>query len=493
MYSAVAGLSAHQTKMNVIGNNIANVNTYGFKSSRVAFSDVFYQTLNGASAPTNNSGAINASQLGYGAKVASVDVINTRAGSADTGRSMDIYINGDGYIPVKSSDGTVKYTRVGNLKFDPDGNLTDNNGNLVLCLPINDDTGLPELDSNGTIDVQRLTTVKLDPNETYTGIAIGTNGEITAIKAGDPTFIPGPSTGWIKSSVLSPTSELDSPVKITTTRSNNVDFVPATGIDGAQVTAFPDDANVNGTMKVYYDTTTGEYKMDYKFKDSTATQTVTGVTDGGTNVTTFTVPNRDGTGTSDIEMTLTTDTTGTTPGIVVPDNGDSLTLGTAVAEEVTIKAVAYDAGGNEVSVTTTWDPSQTGLSLLNGELTLEIDPEKFGSLGNLAAFQIGNVGEGEGVSSIIGNLATANFDNADGLVQSGSGYYLQSASSGEAIVGKPGANGTGTLRSSALEMSNVDLSKEFTEMITTQRGFQANTRMITVSDEMLSELVSMKR
>ncbi|MDD3168720.1 MAG: flagellar hook-basal body complex protein, partial [Eubacteriales bacterium] len=119
MYSAVSGLSAHQTKMNVIGNNIANVNTYGFKSSRVTFSDVFYQTINSATGPKgegpSGTGGTNSTQLGYGAKVNSVDVINTRAGSATTDRALDVYINGDGYLPVKDSDGTIKYTRVGVL------------------------------------------------------------------------------------------------------------------------------------------------------------------------------------------------------------------------------------------------------------------------------------------------------------------------------------------------------------------------------------------
>ena len=123
MYSAISGLQVHQTKLNVIGNNIANVNTYGFKSSRVTFSDVFYQTLNGASSAGDNSGGTNPIQLGYGAKVNSIDVINTRAGSATTNRALDIYIDGEGYLPVKDSDGIIKYTRVGILSFDAQGNF----------------------------------------------------------------------------------------------------------------------------------------------------------------------------------------------------------------------------------------------------------------------------------------------------------------------------------------------------------------------------------
>jgi flagellar hook protein FlgE len=107
--------------------------------------------------------------------------------------------------------------------------------------------------------------------------------------------------------------------------------------------------------------------------------------------------------------------------------------------------------------------------------------------------EIGNVGAGPGVPVKIAHIAAAKFTNPNGLSQDGEGYYIQTTNSGDAVATIPGKGGTGTFRAGALEMSNVDLSREFTEMIITQRGFQANTRMITTSDEMLSELVSMKR
>ncbi|NCB48690.1 MAG: flagellar hook-basal body complex protein, partial [Clostridia bacterium] len=129
--------------MNVIGNNIANVNTYGFKASRVTFSDVFYQTMNSASAPTDTGGGVNPTQLGYGAKVSSIDVINTRAGRATTGRALDVFINGEGYLPVESDDGTYRYTRVGVLSFDLNGSLIDTNGNKVCGFVLEDDGKVP--------------------------------------------------------------------------------------------------------------------------------------------------------------------------------------------------------------------------------------------------------------------------------------------------------------------------------------------------------------
>lgn len=478
MYSAVSGLAAHQTKMNVIGNNIANVNTYGFKSSRVAFTDVFYQTLNGASAPTKEKGGINASQLGYGAKVGSVDVIHTRSGSADTGRALDVYINGDGYLPVKGEDGTVKYTRVGNLKFDPAGNLTDYNGNLVLGLPINEDTGLPELGADGAVDVQRLTVIAIDPNVTYTGIAIGAGGEITGIQAGDPVFTPGPGTGWIKAvPPVNPDSQYRGPVSITTKRSDEVALV-TTSDKVVSATLSANTADMSGGVSIFFDTTDNEHKLKYKDKAGLE-QIVPGAYEPLTETYTFMVDS--------VTVSITTEAD------AVQMTGEEFIVGTVTAESIEITTSTYDRGGNVVSRPTEWTAAGDQTISLLPDLTITFDPARFGVIKDMTDFTIGQVGEGPGVPVNLGNIAVTNFANAEGLLQSGDGYFLQSANSGEARAVKPGAEGTGNLRSSALEMSNVDLSKEFTEMITTQRGFQANTRMITVSDEMLSELVSMKR
>ncbi|MDR2356122.1 MAG: flagellar hook-basal body complex protein, partial [Clostridiales Family XIII bacterium] len=132
MYSAVSGLQSHQTKMDVVGNNIANVNTYGYKANRATFADVFYSTRRAASQPNANQGGTNPSQLGYGAKVSTIDVLHTRGGAATTGRTLDVYITGDGFIAVKTADGQVRYTRAGVLSLDSAGNLVDRNGNMVL-------------------------------------------------------------------------------------------------------------------------------------------------------------------------------------------------------------------------------------------------------------------------------------------------------------------------------------------------------------------------
>lgn len=263
--SGVSGLKAHQTQMDVIGNNIANVNTAAFKSSRVTFKDVYYQTLSGASGSSDTNGGSNPTQIGYGSAVSTIDVVNTRGGKQTTDRALDVYISGDGYFVMTNADASEKiYTRAGNFGFDEKGGLVDSNGNYVL-------------------DAEKKSAIIYDTINELTDISIASDGTIS-------------------------------------------------GIDSA------------------------------------------------------------------------------------------------------------------------------------------------------------------GVSQTIGQIAVAKFKNPDGLSQQDGVYYLATKNSGdEPIITFPGDQSTGTLVSGGLEMSNVDLSTELTSMITAERGFQANSRVITVSDEMLQELVNLKR
>lgn len=497
MYSAVSGLSAHQTKMNVIGNNIANVNTYGFKSSRVTFSDVFYQTMNSATAPTTNAGGTNPTQLGYGAKVNSIDVINTRAGSATTDRALDVYINGDGYLPVKDGDGVIKYTRVGILSFDVSGNLVDSNGNMVLGIPMDTNTKMPQLDANGTVSAQQLVPIKVTPEDLdkYTGIAIGQNGEITAIKEGDPTIVPAANTSWIKGTPsITSTSIYNGDITLTAVRSSDVALLKGTytgttnTVNGVTVDK---DADINGTLNV--NIVGNVYTLKGTHKDGTEFNIVgTNTVDGLGNVTavSFTVNSL----ADAVTMAVGADTN---TEFVVPGDinvNPNVSLGSVVAETIDITGFTYNKAGQKVEFSAQW-PGTDNNRLTFGDMVFTVDPAKFGSISNttLNDTVIGNVGPGPGVPVKIANLAAVKFTNSDGLAQNGEGYYLETTNSGKPVGTIPGNGGTGSFRAGALEMSNVDLSREFTEMIITQRGFQANTRMITVSDEMLSELVSMKR
>ena len=489
MYSAVSGLSAHQAKMNVIGNNIANVNTYGFKSSRVTFSDVFYQTLRVTSAPTANSGGINPNQLGYGVRVSSIDVINTRAGSATTDRALDVYINGDGYLPVKNSDGVVKFTRVGVLGFDEAGNMVDSNGNMVLGIPLDSTTKVCQLDSDGKTSAQKLVPIKIakEDLDKYTGISIGETGEITGIKEGDPALTKGVGTGWLTDVSVLPTSLYNGTVKMTTVRSPEVNLLPGTYTDGTDINgvAVPEDADINGNLKLLYNSATSEYSLSYrKFGESTDTVVLGTV---AADTATFTVAATGG-GTTNITLPV-----GGADPVVVPSTG-TLTLGTVTAKTIDISLSTYDKSGAEVMLQLDgWPTASVSNSFSMGDFTFTVNAGELGSAANMTNAEIGRVGPGAGMTEKIANLAAVKFTNPDALSQSGEGYFTETTNSGSAEATIPGSLGTGSFRAGSLEMSNVDLSKEFTEMIIAQRGFQANTRMITVSDEMLSELVNMKR
>jgi flagellar hook protein FlgE len=516
MYSAVSGLQSHQTKMDVVGNNIANVNTYGYKSNRATFSDVFYQAQRVASAPSANMGGTNPSQLGYGAKIASIDVIHTRAGAATTSRPMDVYINGDGFIAVKTADGAAKYTRAGVLNIDNAGNLVDRNGNIVLGLPLNAETKMPQLDETGKASIQDLIPIKLDPTIQYTGIEIALNGEVTALKPGLPTFTPNPSTGWMSGTqAVNPDSLYQGEVVLTVTRGTGTTFLPGEytipGTTAATATAgvvFTGDPDVYGKMslKINFDSGAAagsQYSYTLSTTDAsgnpiTLTSTVTA--DPGASVT-FTADNG---GTIAIATDVPTAGPPPTPvaGVVnisadatMPEQ--TIQLGASSASSMTVTGYAYAKSGDRVDFNAaTWTPGATGTSTFDmGDIKFSVDDATFGALrtGELNDFPVGTVGPGTSVPEKLGQLAIVTFDNTNGLSQEGENYFVTTLNSGEAKAYVPGRGGTGTTRAGSLEMSNVDLSREFTEMIITQRGFQANTRMVTVSDEMLQELINMKR
>lgn len=308
LFSGVAGLRAHQTKMDVIGNNIANVNTYGFKSGRVTFKDAFYQTLTAASDASDGMGGSNASQIGYGSTVGSIDVMHTQGAFAPTDNPSDLMIQGNGYFMVgalntgaggsdqgySATNGSVNQlnlTRIGAFNFDAQGYLVDSNKNIVY--------------------------------------------------------------GFRPDSVT--------------------------------------DGGFTGTGQVY--------------------------------------------------------------AIKIP----SMAAGTADQR---------------------YDPTKEGMLL--SDITFSSD----GTITGIAA---------DGSLVYVGRVAMANVPNPNGLEMTENSYFKAKQNTGTVQAFTPGTGTTGKVHAGGLEMSNVDLSKEFTEMIVTQRGYQANTRIITVTDEMLQELVNIKR
>ncbi len=178
LYSGVSGMRSHQTKMDVIGNNIANVNTNGYKTQRATFRDIYYQTVSSPNAGVAGTiGGTNSSQVGYGAQIGSIDTIHTLSGYSPTNKPTDLYINGDGYLIVENASSERFYTRYGALNFDAAGNLVDSKGSMVMGL---NRANLSDMSSDGVVDESDLEAITIDL-ENYTNITINSDGTITGL------------------------------------------------------------------------------------------------------------------------------------------------------------------------------------------------------------------------------------------------------------------------------------------------------------------------
>lgn len=386
-----------QTKLDVIGNNIANVNTYGFKKSRVTFSETMNQTIAGASAADNGRGGKNAMQVGLGSTISSIDTIHSEASTQSTGRSLDLAVAGDGYFVVKEGNAQY-YTRAGNFYLDDNGTLVTSDG----------------------LKVQQY------ENGVLKDVAVNVNSVLPATL----------------------TKELGFQGVLPTT---------AIGKDGiSQQLKVVDDAGK-------------EHVLDIKLEQ-------TGAASGSWN------------------MTITNPENGKSESVAVQmdtaANEDDRGPAKFTPAELNLKDIGVTAGNQTIKLT------DKGMSIEGESITLMGTPDG-NTAGSLKSFNIGQMGEVNGVFSNgmvkeIGKLAIAKFSNASGLTKATGNVFQESINSGTANISVAG-DGRGTLTPGSLEMSNVDLSEEFTDMIVAQRGFQANSRIITTSDEILQELVNLKR
>jgi flagellar hook protein FlgE len=410
MFAGVSGLRTHQTMMDVIGNNIANVNTVGYKASSAEFTDVLSQMISGAGLPTATLGGTNPAQIGLGVRLAGISTDFTQGAAQLTGRATDLSIQGDGFFVVRS-DNQQLYTRAGSLSFDALGRLTTTDGSILQGWPadssgaINTNTAVQDLTMplGQTIPPQVTATTQVGGNlDASAAVGTAITSAITVYdQQGAPvnlalTFTKSAADQWTISATG--TDPAGNPITVTPS-GNPMTFNPATG------------ALSNGPFSV-------------------------SLAWAG-----FAAP-----------ITLDFGTPGA-PGAITQFSGTN-----------SIAATAQDGYG----------------------------------MGTLQAFTIGNDGVVTGVFSNgrnrpIGQIALASFSNPGGLEKVGGSLYRTSVNSGLAQIGVSGTAGRGSLSGSTLEMSNVDLAREFTELIIAQRGFQANSRVITASDELLQDLVNLKR
>ena len=533
MYSGVSGLKAHQTKMDVIGNNIANVNTYGFKSSRTTFSEVYYQTVRSASGATTNQGGMNANQIGYGVNVATIDVQHTRSGFQMTDNGMDVAIAGEGFFQVQDGDGNVFYTRAGMIRIDSSGNLVDQNGNFVLGVS-GDPLGKSPSANKIQIQVPSNQPIQSSITEIINGISLNLNASNPS-KDGNISFNFNSNSNLplgqkVSASITSnginitlndnetfnDLNELNNRINLAIQEANGGKAHPAgdfkfevnSGVidwplSGKDITSSDFNPNL-GSVSL-----PNEFSnMGFKFTQ--VSSKFTGSGDLGMNIKHNTNPK---------SYTVTIEINGKTYSGNIPESAKtsgSIRLGSdedaiilehpgfeALQKKQVELAVADDTSfyANDIVVADGAKASTASKALGFGSKTFTLSGGTAG--GAQSVSDLSNIGIGaDGVISAIhsqlgliniGRIDIATFENPQGLIQEGNTYFSVSANSGQAKITNAGLNGAGGLQAGALEMSNVDLSKEFADMITTQRGFQASSRLITVSDEILNELVNLKR
>ncbi len=411
MYSGVSGLLANEEMLDVIGNNIANVNTVGFKGGSADFASVLSQTVSGAAAPANGNGGTNAAQVGLGVQVAGIGTNFTQGADQQTGVSTDLAVEGSGMLVV-SQGGEQLYTRDGTLSFDANGDLVNPEGAIVQGWMAG------------------------------TGGQINNNGPLTNIVVPTTTLIPPIPTG-------------------TVTIGGNL----------------PTNPTVNAAGTATVDSTTNVYDGQGTATPVTFAFTYTAGTGGAAG--TWAVQAQDASG-NDIGTSQAL--TFNSSGVLTAPTNYAIALGTgATAQNIAINFAAQGAG----------------LVSYGGTSSVNISQDGQGT-GNLQSITIGGDGVLSGIFSngqteTLGQVAVASFSNPSGLTNAGGSMYNTSANSGTPQVGAAGTGGRGTISSGVLEGSNVDLSQAFSDLIVAQRGFEANSKVVTTSDQILQDLIAMKQ
>ena len=560
LYSGVAGLKTHQTKMDVIGNNIANVNTVSYKSQSVTFNTLLYQTTqaaSGANAQTGLGGK-NAKQIGLGSKTGSISTQIDTAGSAQTTNNpFDIMITGDSFFIV--NNGTSNYfTRDGSFYVDGAGNLCmSSTGYNVMGWQVDDKTQ--------TIRQDRVSALKImDASKMTYEAEATTQGYISGIVDANDSNINS-TAGKVISMLIYDSLGYQYSAKFTMHATSNKsqyymtleDVLDANGnsVSSTYKKGIHDLVKWGGNMKVSTNDTVSISSQAQKYDGKGEITMKDPKAKGGP----YNFTNMNGTAIQDANNVVTGYTfkadaiaadkkAGTANGLYAMLKNaygmDDDTIDTISSMNIDVKTgeititeknvknsvvVNYDEGtgtfksvgdgtteGNTTvldfdtdvmkafaDVTVDFTPSRQAnnnkaatISATNGDTKGNYAGRKLGDMSGVTIGQDGKIYAtyDNGCSRLLGQIAVANFANASGLSLEGDNLYAETQNSGAFDgVGSDITGNGGHMTTGELEMSNVDLSSEFTEMITTQRGFQANSRIITVSDTMLEELTNLKR
>jgi len=450
LFSGVSGMDANQEWIDTIGNDIANINTTGYKSSEVQFEDLLSQTVSGATAPTSTSGGINPNQVGLGVKVAGIETNFTQGTSEQTGNPLDLSIQGDGFL-IAQGNGQTYYTRAGSLDLDANGNLVTPNGDLVQGWPAS---------STGVIN----TNAPLGPLSIPSGKQIAANATSGFTLGGNLA----PQSGWTP-----PTTSTGSGTTTPQGTATSVTVYAPNGATQSLDLSFEQQTNptIPSSLSSGTDPATSAWTVE-------GALTQPGATPSYANSTTATLYfDASGTlvGYTDQKGNTAAATPTTSFAFSVPNETTSSTSTTTASFNLTPGNLSANASADTVSVL-----SQNG-----------------NAPGTLQSYSIGNDGVIQGAFSNgqslnLGQIALANFSNPDGLMKAGNSNYTATANSGLAQVGQANNGSLGAIQAGTLEASNVDLATEMTELIEAQNGFQANGSVISTANTLLQTLVNLK-
>jgi flagellar hook protein FlgE len=410
LYSGISGLRAHQQMMDVTGNNIANVNTTGFKSGQATFEDTLSQMMKSPGAPQTDVGGVNPAQVGLGVKLAGIQTNFTQGSAQSTGRSTDLMINGDGFFATRVGQETF-YTRNGNFNFDNNGMLVNAEGAAVQGWTVGNDG------------------------------KIATNGQASDINLPIGTLLKPKATTAAKISGNLPADTTD----------------PTTALTPS-ITIYDEQGN--------------------------ARQLTASLTPSAGDTAPYTK----------WDVSITDGASGSTPVTATIDFAAQAASGTSPATQRGQKGVASPDPLTFNGVTM----DLSGLSSFAGKATVAATEQDGNGAGSMQGFSVDVDGTlvgtfSNGQRKAIARIGMASFNNPPGLERVGNSMFRGTVNSGVPQLGVANSGGRGSLQGGTLEMSNVDLANEFTNLIIAQRGFQANSKVITASDELLGDLVNLKR
>ncbi|WP_041397283.1 flagellar hook protein FlgE [Spirochaeta africana] len=473
LYSGVSGLQNHQVRMDVIGNNISNVNTTGFKKGRVNFQDLLSQNMRGAARPTDELGGVNPQQVGLGANIAAIDTIHSQGSLQTTGNKTDVAIQGDGMFVMRSGDQNF-FTRNGVFSLDADGVLVNPaNGMRVQGWQAELVDGETMINTSESIGDLQIPVGGKDPARATTLVEIASNlNKNTPVIGEDATNREIQEGTWSTSYDIYDSFGNNHELRVSYTRDPDTpnQWIGTVEVNPNEEGIIP-EISIGG-IAAGEGTNTFTVQFDNAGTLESISHGAGGLIDEG-------------------ELTL--DIAFQVPETAIPDVIDPETVdpsfvgepGEQITQTLTVQLGRV--GAFENSTTQYSSASSNKVFRQNGY-----------AMGYLEDFRIDQSGQITGVYSngtnrALGQIALASFVNPGGLEKVGETNFRTTINSGDPDVGPAGTMGKGQFIAGALEMSNVDLSEEFTDMIVTQRGFQANSKTIQTTDQMLQEVLTLKR